>query len=69
MSEYANLTPEAVKLVESLEAELKAQGSNAVLVAYSEYAKLTPETVELIQKLEATLKEQNIDITLIAYNK
>ena len=69
MVEYASLTPEAVQLVENLEAELKAQGTNAVLLAYAKYAKLTPEALELIQQLEATLKEQGCEVVLIAYDK
>ena len=69
MAEIANLSPEAVKLVQKLEEELKTQGNNAVLVAYSQYANLSPEALDLIQKLEATLKAQGSDIVLLAYNK
>ena len=69
MAEIANLTPEAVGLVQKLEEELKAKGNNAVLVAYSEYANLTPEAVGLIQKLEETLKAQGVDVVLLAYSK
>jgi len=67
--EYANLSAEAVKLVENLEEELKAQGTNAVLLAYAKYAELTTDTVELIQELEAKLKAQGSDVILIAYSK
>ena len=69
MAEYANLTPNAVEAIQKLETELREQGSNAILLAYSEYANLSPETLELIQKLETTLKEQGAEIVLIAYNK
>ena len=69
MAEFANLSPEALKLVQNLEDELAAQGIDAVLVAYSKYANLSPEALDLIQKLEATLKAQGADIVLLAYNK
>ena len=69
MAEYANLSPGAIEAVQKLEAELKEQGNNAILVAYSDYAKLSPEALELVQKLEATLKEQGSDIVLVAYDK
>jgi len=68
VAEYANLSPEAVKLVGDLEAELKAQGTNAVLLAYAKYAELTPDTLALIQELEAKLKEQGADVILVAYS-
>ena len=41
MAEYASLSPKAVKLVQDLEAELRLQESNAVLLAYSKYAELS----------------------------
>ena len=69
MAEYANLSPSAIEAVQKLEAELKEQGSNAILVAYADYAKLSPEALELVQKLEATLKEQGSEIVLVAYDK
>ena len=68
MAEYANLSPEAVRLVENLEDELRAQGSNAVLLAYAKYAELTPDTLKLIQELEAKLREQGSEIILVAYS-
>ena len=64
MAEFANLSPEAVKLVEGLESELKAQGSDVVLLAYAKYADLDEDTIKLIQDLEA--KE---NVVLIAYDK
>ena len=64
MAEYANLSPEAVKLVEGLETELKAQGSDVVLLAYAKYAELDEETIKLIQDLEA-----KNNVVLIAYDK
>jgi len=64
MAAYANLTPEAVKLVENLEEELKTQGTNAVVVAYAKHADLDAETISLIQDLE---KKSNV--VLIAYDK
>ena len=69
MAEYANLSEGAVEAIQKLEAELKQQGSNAILLAYSDYAKLSPEALDLVQKLEATLKEQGSDVVLIAYDK
>jgi hypothetical protein len=69
VAEYANLSPEAVKLVENLEEELKSMGSTAVLLAYAKYAKLEPETIKLIEELEEKLKEQGNDVILIAYSK
>jgi DNA-binding LacI/PurR family transcriptional regulator len=56
-------------MVENLEAELRAQGTNTVLLAYSRYAQLSPEALELIQKLEAKLKEDGTDVVLVAYSK
>jgi DNA-binding LacI/PurR family transcriptional regulator len=69
MAQYANLTPGAVEAVQKLEAELKQQGNNAILLAYSDYAKLSPEALDLVQKLETTLKEQGSEIVLVAYDK
>lgn len=69
MAEYASLTSTAVEAVKKLEAELKAQGNNAVLLAYSEYAKISPEAISLLTKLETTLNGQGSDIVLVAYNK
>ncbi|MCL2044833.1 MAG: hypothetical protein FWG88_00415 [Oscillospiraceae bacterium] len=69
MAQYASLTPAAIEAVQKLEAELKEQGTNAILLAYSSYADLSAEALELVQKLEETLKEQGSDIVLVAYDK
>jgi len=68
MAEYANLSPEEIKKIEALEAELKAQGTNAVLLAYAKYAELSEEALGLIQDLEAKLEEMGTKVILIAYD-
>ena len=78
MSDFANLDPGAVDAIQKLEAELKAQGSDTVLVAYSGEVRLTldeiiliqrlsPEALEMIQKLEGELKDQNTYVALVAF--
>jgi len=64
MAEFASLTPEAIKLVQDLEGELKSQNTNAVVVAYAKYADLDEDTAKLIQELEA-----KANVVLVAYDK
>jgi hypothetical protein len=80
MSEFANLTPSAIEAIQKLESELKEQGSDTVLVAYSGEVsltldeiiliqKLSPEALEMIQKLEDDLKAQNTYVALVAFKE
>ena len=80
MSEFADLNPSAIEAIQKLEAELKAQGSDTVLVAYAGEARLTldeiiliqklsPEALDMIQKLEDELKAQNTYVALVAFKE
>ncbi|MCL2046972.1 MAG: hypothetical protein FWG88_11400 [Oscillospiraceae bacterium] len=78
MSEFANLNPAGVEAIQVLEKELKEQGSDTYLVAYSGAAQLTLDEIILIQRLsqeeldlivelEENLKDQDPNIAIVAF--
>ena len=80
MSEFAELNANGIEAIQKLEAELKAQGSDTILVAYAGEARLTldeimliqklsPEALEMIQHLEDELKVENPAVALVAFKE